>query len=244
MTSKLLGLFCHDYAQKSYSAHRGTARCSSSVRPQTFLEQDISNLGFAISAMMLHRFWMMLTHYHGQLVNLSQLGTALGISAHTVRSYLDILTGTFMVRIMLPWFENIGKRQIKTPKLYFRDSGLLLTLMGIRDETSLLRHPARGAVWEGFALEQFLSALNIPPEEAFFWRTQHGAELDLLIMRKGERFGVEFKFSDAPSTNRSMHQALTDLQLKHLYVIYPGQRKILLHEKITAISLEEAILID
>lgn len=205
---------------------------------QTFLERDIPNLGFTISPLLLRRFWMMLTHVHGQLLNMSQLGTSLAVSGHSIRHYLDILAGTFMLRVMPPWFENIHKRQIKTPKLFFRDSGLLLSLLGIHSEQALLRHPYRGAIWEGFALEQVIQSLSIRAEEAFFWRTQHGAELDLFVRYNSKLLGFEFKFSDAPKTTKSMHSALSDLKLDHLYVIYPGQKDIPLHEKITAIGLE------
>jgi hypothetical protein len=205
---------------------------------QTYLERDIPNLGLSIPPLMLRRFWMMLTHVHGQLLNMSNLGTSLEVSGHTVRRYLDILAGTFMVRLLPPWFENISKRQIKTPKLYFRDSGLLLTLLSIRSMTELYRHPALGAIWEGFALEQVIQSLGLRAEEVFFWRTHTGAELDLFIPRDNQRIGFEFKFTDQPRTTKSMHQAISDLQLEHLYIIYPGQREIALTDKITAVGLE------
>ncbi len=206
---------------------------------QTYLERDIPNLGFDIPALMLRRFWMMLTHVHGQLLNMHTLATSLGISGPTVRRYLDILAGTFMVRLVPPWFENIHKRQIKTPKLFFRDSGLLLTLLGIHSTDDLLHHPMLGAIWEGFAMEQVIQSLGLRPEEAFFWRTHNGAELDLFTLPSGQRIGFEFKFADTPRTTKSMHQALEDLQLAHLYVIYPGQRTIVLTEKVTAMGLEQ-----
>ncbi len=206
---------------------------------QTFLERDIPQLGFNIPSLMLRRFWMMLTHVHGQLLNQSQLGVSMGLSGHTIRRYLDILAGTFMIRIMPPWYHNIEKRQIKTPKLYFRDTGILLSLLNIKTHDELLRNPALGAVWEGFALEQIIQSLNIRPEEAFFWRTQHGAELDLLVFRQGEKIGFEFKFGDTPKITKSMRSALADLELKHLYIVYPGNRKIFFTDKITAVSLVE-----
>ncbi len=205
---------------------------------QTFLERDIPNLGFQVSPLMLRRFWMMLTHVHGQLLNMNTLATSLGVSGHSVKHYLDILAGTFMVRVMPPWYSNIHKRQVKTPKLYFRDSGLLLTLLGLQSEEAMLRHPNLGAIWEGFALEQVIQILQLRPEEAFFWRTAHGAELDLLVFREGKAIGFEFKFADAPKTTKSMHHALTDLNLEHLYIIYPGQRDIPLTERITALGLD------
>jgi len=205
---------------------------------QTFLERDIPNLGFSVPPLLLRRFWMMLTHVNAQLLNLTQLGTSLGISGHSVRQYLDILGGTFMVRLLPPWFENIQKRQIKTPKLFFRDSGILLSLLGIFSEEALFRHPYLGAVWESFALEQVLQTLSLRTEDAFFWRTQHGAELDLLTFQNGVRVGFEFKFSDSPGTSKSMHAALQDLKLDHLYVIYPGKKIIPLQDRITVIGLE------
>lgn len=206
---------------------------------QTFLERDVPSLGFNVPPLLLRRFWMMLTHVHGQLLNMQILATSLGVSTHHIRQYLDILGGTFMIRVMPPWFENIEKRQIKTPKIYFRDAGILLSLLDINSHEALLRHPACGAVWEGFALEQVIQSLDVRPEEAFFWRTQHGAELDLLVFKGGRRLGFEFKFSDAPKTTKSMHQAIKDLKLDALYVIYPGDRSFPLNNNITAMGLQE-----
>lgn len=208
---------------------------------QTFLERDIPNLGFNIPPLLLRRFWMMLTHVHGQLLNKHVLATSLGISSHAVGHYLDILAGTFMLRILPPWYTNIHKRQVKTPKIYFRDSGLLLCLTGIRTETDLIHHPALGAIWEGFALEQVILTLRLRPEEAFFWRTAHGAELDLFVLFQGKKLGFEFKFADAPKTSKSMHIAMEDLALDHLFIIYPGTREIPFSEKLTAIGLESWI---
>ena len=205
---------------------------------QTFLERDIPNLGFNISPLLLRRFWMMLTQVHGSILNMSNLAVSLGVSAHNIRHYVEILTGTFMVRLMPPWFENIHKRQVKTPKIFFRDSGLLLTLLGIHSEKELLMHPNLGAIWEGLALEQVIQSLRIRPEESFFWRTQDGAEIDLLVFTEGKRLGFEFKFSDSPKTTKSMHSALSDLKLDHLFVIYPGQREIPLKDNISLIGLE------
>jgi hypothetical protein len=205
---------------------------------QTFLERDIPNLGFNISPLLLRRFWMMLTQVHGSILNMSNLAVSLGVSAHSIRHYVDILAGTFMVRLMPPWFENIHKRQVKASKIFFRDSGLLLTLLGIHNEKELLMHPKLGAIWEGFALEQVIQSLRLRPEESFFWRTQDGAELDLLVFTEGKRLGFEFKFSDSPKTTKSMHSALSDLKLDHLFVIYPGQREIPLKDNISIIGLE------
>lgn len=206
---------------------------------QTFLEKDIPALGFSIPPTMLRRFWMMLVHVHGQQLNLHQLGMSLGVSGHTTRSYLDILEGTFMVRILQPWHANTKKRQNKTPKLYFRDSGILLALMQITTEPELLRHPSLGAVWEGLALEQVIQALEISREEVFFWRTANGAELDLFVHYQGKKLGFEFKFTDAPKKTKSMAIALADLELDHLYVVYPGVRSYPIEDKITVIGIEE-----
>jgi uncharacterized protein len=208
---------------------------------QTFLERDIPNLGFKVPSLLLRRFWMMLTHVHGQMLNRNVLATSLGISGHAVRHYIEILAGTFMLRILSPWYENTHKRQVKTPKIYFRDTGLLLALLGVRNESALLHHPSLGALWEGFALEQVVSALQLRNEEAFFWRTSHGAELDLFVIINGRRVGFEFKFADAPKTSKSMHIALTDLALERLYIIYPGQREIPFSDQITAMGLEQWI---
>jgi predicted AAA+ superfamily ATPase len=206
---------------------------------QTFLERDIPNLGFNISPLLLRRFWMMLTQVHGSILNMSSLAVSLGVSAHSIRHYVEILAGTFMLRIMPPWFENIHKRQVKTPKIFFSDSGLLLTLLGIHSEKELLMHPNLGTIWEGFALEQVIRSLRIRPEESFFWRTQDGAELDLLVFKGSKRLGFEFKFSDSPKTTKSMHSALSSLKLDHLFIIYPGRREIPLRDNISLIGLEE-----
>lgn len=209
---------------------------------QTFLERDIPSLGFRIPAYTLQRFWQMLTHLHGQLFNAQELSKSLGVSGHSIRHYLDILASTFMVRILQPWHENIGKRQIKTPKIYIRDSGILMALMGIENESQLIRHPKCGAIWEGFALEQIIQAFKLRHDHCFFWRTSNGAELDLFFEHKGKRFGFEFKYSDRPKVTPSMHIALSDLKLDHLFVICPGARSTKLSEKITLMSLAETVV--
>jgi hypothetical protein len=198
---------------------------------RTFLERDIPQLGITIPSAAMRRFWTMLAHYHGQTWNASEVGRSMGLSDKTVRAYLDILTGTFMVRQLQPWHENIGKRQVKAPKVYLRDSGLLHSLLGVPDRDSLLGHPRAGASWEGFALEQVLRAVG--PPEAFFWATHNGAELDLLFTLRGRRLGVECKFSEAPTVTRSMRIALEDLGLDHLWVVHPGRHGYPVHEKIT-----------
>lgn len=204
---------------------------------RTFLERDIPQLGITIPAAAMRRFWTMLAHYHGQTWNAAELARSMGLSDKTVRSYLDILTGTFMVRQLQPWYANVRKRQVKTPKIYLRDSGLLHSLLSLPDLPSLLSHPRLGASWEGFALEQVLHALK--PAETFFWATHSGAELDVLFVFRGKRYGIELKFNEAPQVTKSMHVALHDLDLEHLWVIYPGQHAYPAHARITVWPLHE-----
>lgn len=204
----------------------------------TFLERDIPSLGFQIPSQNMRRFWLMLAHYHGQILNASDFGRSLGISHHTVRKYLDILTGTFMIRTLTPWFENISKRQVKAPKLYFRDSGLLNVLLGMQTMHQLQVYPKLGAAWEGFALEQVIRSHHADPEECYFWATQGGAELDLLLIRGGKRVGFEFKYTEKPKITPSMRTAFEDLNLNHLFVIVPGSSSFLLNENITVRGLD------
>jgi uncharacterized protein len=204
---------------------------------KTFLEQDIPNLGIKISPQNLRRFWMMLAHYHGNIFNAEELSRSLGINNKSVRHYLDILTGTFMIRQLQPWWENISKRQVKSPKIYFRDSGLLHYLLDIEEQNILNRHPKIGASWEGFALEEIIRCHHIESESCFFWATHHQAELDLLLFHKGKRLGFEFKYTDAPVLTKSMQIASQDLKLDELIVIYPGTRSYALTEKIRAMNL-------
>lgn len=187
---------------------------------RTFLERDIPQLGISIPAAAMRRFWTMLAHYHGQTWNASELARSMGLSDKTVRSYLDILSGTFMVLQLQPWHENIGKRQVKAPKIFLRDSGILHTLLGMTDLHSLMGHPRVGASWEGFALEQCMRI--IAPPQAYFWATHSGIELDLLFMYGGKRYGIEVKFSESPRITKSMRTALEVLGLQKLWVLYPG----------------------
>lgn len=204
---------------------------------RTFLERDIPQLGISIPAVAMRRFWTMLAHLHGQTWNASELGRSMGLSDKTVRHYLDILSGTFMVRQLLPWHENLKKRQVKAPKIYLRDSGLLHSLLQIASRHDLMAHPRLGASWEGFAIEQILCAVR--PGEAYFWGTQGGAELDLLFFSGGKRFGIECKFNEAPKVTRSMQSALADLDLTRLWVVYPGSERYAAHERITMIPLAD-----
>ena len=198
----------------------------------TFLERDVPQLGAAVSGTTLLRFWTMLAHWHGQLWNAAEPARALGVSEPTVRRYLDLLSNLFMVRQLQPWHENISKRQVKAPKIYLRDSGILHHLLGIRTAEGLLAHPKAGASWEGYVIEQVLAALE--HDEAYFWATHQGAELDLLLMRGRRRYGVEIKRADAPRSTPSMHRALTDLKLDRLLVIYPGTSDYRLGERVHA----------
>ena len=205
----------------------------------TFLERDIPQLGISIPSHTLRRFWVMIAHYHGQILNYSELSRSFGISDMTARKYIEILQGTFMLRVLQPWYENISKRLVKSPKIYLRDSGLLHALLGFQDEQQILGHPKLGASWEGFALEATCRMLNKSNEEFFFWRTHSGAELDLYWQEGGRAFGIEFKYTDAPSMTRSMVSVITDLRLAHLWVVYPGSDSYRLHEKITVLPLNK-----
>ena len=204
---------------------------------RTIVERDIPGLGLRIAASALERYWSLLSHWHGQVWNAAELGRALGASPATANRYRDIFAGTYMIRILQPWFENLGKRQVKAPKVYFRDSGLLHHFLGIADMRSLREHPRYGASWEGFALEQVLSTYG--EADAYFWSTQRGAELDLLLLRRGKRWGFEFKCTDAPTTTKSMRISLDDLGLDHLWIVYPGQAAYPLDQRIGALPLRD-----
>jgi predicted AAA+ superfamily ATPase len=203
----------------------------------TFLERDIPQLGISIAAQTLRRFWMMLCHYHGQIINYAEMATSFGVSDHTIRRYIEILCGTFMVRTLHPWHENVGKRQVKRPKVYVRDSGLFHCLMAISSMESLLSHPKLGASWEGFAMEMAVRAIGKQDNEIFFWKAHNGPEVDLYWLAHGKNWAVEFKFSDAPGMTASMKTAIEVLNLEHLWVIYPGDKRYPLHPKITVLPL-------
>ena len=205
----------------------------------TFLARDIPQLGISIPPAAMRRFWTMLAHYHGQTWNASELGRSLNLSDKTVRSYLDILTGTFMVRQLQPWYENLGKRQVKAPKIYLRDSGLLHALLNLPDSRTLHSYPRVGASWEGFALEQILGLIN--PSQAFFWATHSGAEIDLFFIHRGRRYGIECKFSETPKITKSMNQALESLNLTRLWVVYPGENSYPLSKQISAWPMKDIV---
>ena len=202
---------------------------------RTFLERDVRGLGSTVSPDALGRFWRMLAHVHGQTWNAADLARSMGVSATAVNHYRDLLAGAFMLRVLPPWFENLRKRLVRSPKVYVRDSGILHFLIGLEERRHLPLHPRYGASWEGFALEQTLLAHG--EREAYFYGTQRGAELDLLLLRRGRRWGFEFKCADAPRTTRSMHVVMDDLGLEHLWVIYPGDREYPLTGRITAMPL-------
>jgi len=206
---------------------------------RTFLERDMPQLGIRIPSATLLRFWTMVAHYHGQVWNGAELARALALSEKTVRSYLDLLTGAFVLRQLPPWFENLGKRQYKAPKVYVRDSGLLHALLSIEDTLELAGHPKHGASWEGFALEQVLSVAD--SRQAFYWGTHSGAELDLMLMLGGKRYGVEFKCADAPVMTKSLHIALEDLKLERAWIVYPGTENYPVHEKVRVCPLRDVL---
>lgn len=206
---------------------------------QMFLERDMPQLGITIPATSLRRFWSMVAHYHGQIWNAAELARAMSVGESTVRRYLDLMSGVFMVRQLSPWFENLGKRQVKSPKVYVRDTGLLHSLLGIPRQRDLEQHPKVGASWEGYAVEEVLKSLR--PDDAYYWATHNGAELDLLLFKNGRRIGIECKRADAPQMTPSMRTALSDLKLDHLYVLYPGTKAYSLRKNVEVMPLAEFV---
>ncbi len=209
---------------------------------RTFLERDLPQLGITIPAEVLRRFWTMVAHYHAQVWNAAELARSLGSSENTARRYLEILSGAYMVRVLPPWFANVKKRQRKAPKIYLRDSGLLHSLLGIPSLDALRGHPKLGASWEGFALEQILALF--PTRDAYHWAVHSGAELDLLVLRGGKRYGFELKYGDAPRMTRSMRVAQKDLELDRLFVVYPGEEEYALDERTTVWPFSQLMSLD
>lgn len=205
---------------------------------KTYLERDIPALGLDIHPENLKRFWMMMAHYHGCIFNASEIGRSLGLTHKTIQHYADILCGTFMIRKLSPWFENISKRQVKSNKIFVRDSGIFHTLIGAHSHAELLVHPKLGASWEGFALEEVIRHVQAEQDECYFWSTQQNAELDLLIVKDGKKRGFEFKHSSAPSLTKSMQIAWNDLSLDSLTVIYPGEVNYRLTKEIEVVGLK------
>jgi len=197
----------------------------------TFLERDLAALGFSSNPVLMNKLWIMVAHYHGQTANFSDIGRSLDLSDKSIKRYLEILCGSFMVRLLKPWHENLSKRQVKSPKIYIRDSGLFHTLLNLTPDNWYL-NPKIGASWEGYALEEALRFLNVTEQESYFWATEKGAELDLLVLKNGQKLGFEFKYSDAPKVTRSMRIAIEDLELETLTIITPGNNSYQLTEKI------------
>lgn len=204
---------------------------------QTFLERDIRQFGIDVPPVALRRLWTMLAHYHGQVWNASELSRSLGVAHTTVKRHLDILCGALMVRQLPPWFENLGKRQVKAPKVYVRDTGLLHALLGPPTFAALEGHPKIGASWEGFVLEEVLRVVG--DHDAYFWATPAGAELDLLVFVKGQRVGIEIKYADAPTFTKSMGIAMHDLKLRRLLVVYPGDQSYALRERAEVVAIRD-----
>jgi len=208
---------------------------------RTLLEQDVPNLGFKIPAVHLRRFWMMLANFHGQIFNANEIATSLNLSAQSIKRYLDLLQDMLMVRILQPWYANIGKRQIKSPKTYIRDSGIFHYLTHITNQDEFFLSPKRGASFEGFAIEEIIRTLKANAEDCFYWRTNTGIELDLMILRGNIKIGFEFKMTDKPSITKSMHTSYKDLGLKHIYLIHPGDLSWSLNDWATALCFADLI---
>jgi uncharacterized protein len=206
---------------------------------RTFLERDLAQLGVHVPALTMRRFWTMVAHYSGGIWNASEIGRSLGEAHTTVRRHLDSLAAALVIRVLQPWFENVGKRQVKAPKVYVRDSGILHSLLGITDRRGLEGHPKVGASWEGFVVEQLLAWLDHP--QAYYWRTQAGAELDLFLFLRSRRIGIEIKRADAPTITPSMQAALADLRLDLLFVVYPGKTRYALSDRIEVLPLSQCI---
>lgn len=202
---------------------------------RTFLERDMLQLEMRIAPPALRRLWTMIAHWHGQIWNASEIARSLGEAHVTVKRHLDALTGALVVRQLQAWFENLAKRQIKAPKVYVRDAGLLHALLGLADSTARDAHPKVGASWEGFVIEELIALAG--ERNAYYWRTQAGAELDLLLLLRGRRIGVEVKYADAPAMRRSMHASMESLKLDRLYIVYPGGEAYMLRPRVEVLSL-------
>ncbi len=203
---------------------------------QSFLERDLRQQGINIPSVSLHRFWTMLAHSHGQIWNSAPFAASLGVTEPTVRRYLDILTGVFMVRQIQPWHANIKKRQVKAPKVYIRDTGVLNSLLGLKTEAEVLRHPSCGASWEGYVIEEVVR--SVEPDDVYFWATHQGAEIDLVFTKGGRMYGIEVKRADAPTMTPSIRIALEDLKLERIAIIYPGEKRYSLHKKVEVVPFE------
>ena len=207
---------------------------------RTFLERDLPQLGVSVPAATMRRFWTMVAHYHGSHWKSAEVGRALGVSSPTIDTYLDTLTDALVVRRLAPWYENLKKRQVKAPRVYVADTGLLHALLALDSETALLGHPKAGASWEGFAMQETVRILGVDWDRCYYWATHQGAELDLLVFEGGRRIGIEFKRTSAPRITRSMLSALTDLALDRLFVVFPGDSRFTLRERVEAVGLARA----
>ena len=208
---------------------------------RTLLARDLPDLGSTIPSTTLRRFWTMLAHWHGQTWNGAEFGRAFGVSHTTVRRYLDLLTSVFVVRQLLPWFENISKRQVRSPKVYIADSGVLHALLGLTDRTDVMSHPKVGASWEGFVIQQIVQLLRAPPEQRFHWSTHTGAKLDLLVVDGSRRYGFEVKRSEAPRLTRSMRSAVETLKLDRLDVVHAGTERYRMADRVRALPAGELV---
>ena len=204
----------------------------------TFLERDIPQFGVQVPAATLRRFWIMLSHYHGNILNYSELGRSLQVASTTIRHYVDILESTLMIHVLRPWFNNTSKRLVKSPKIYLKDSGLFHRLQSLDNRQNLESHPKLGASWEGFALHQLIELSGLSEDRFFFWATQAGAEIDLFWQNNSKNYAAEFKYADAPRRTKSMTTAIQDLNLDHLWVIYPGKDNYSIDKKVTVLSIQ------
>ena len=207
---------------------------------RTFLERDLPQLGVSVPAATMRRFWTMVAHYHGGHWKNAEIGRALGVSGPTVNTYLDTLVDALVVRRLAPWYENLKKRQVKAPRVYVADTGLLHALLALDSSPALLGHPKAGASWEGFAMQEVVRILGVDWDQCYYWATHQGAELDLLVFHRGRRVGFEFKRASAPRLTRSMHSAVTDLMLDRLFVVFPGRSRFPLREQVEAVGLGHA----
>lgn len=204
---------------------------------RTYVEQDLASFGFGFQTDVLQKLWFMLAHYHGQIMNYSELATSLGVSQPTIKKYISYLGGSFMLRILKPWYENIQKRQVKSPKIYYQDSGLLHYVLGIHTYPDIFLHPKAGSSFEGFAMGEVIKHLQVTNDSCYFWASHNQAELDLLILKDGKKLGFEFKMSDAPKATASMYTIIEELKLDSLTIIYPGTRKYRLSDAISVLPL-------
>ncbi|MBN2453283.1 MAG: ATP-binding protein [Candidatus Omnitrophica bacterium] len=203
---------------------------------QMFLERDLRQQGITAPTVALYRFWTMLAHSHGQVWNAADPAGSLGVSQPTVRRYLDVLSGVFMVRQLQPWHANIKKRQVKSPKIYIRDTGMLHTLLGLKTESDIFGSPRCGASWEGYVIEEVIHSVD--PDEVYFWATHNDAEIDLVFVKNGRMYGLECKRSDAPKMTPSMKIALRDLGLERIAVIYPGKQRYALDRRVAVVPFD------